>query len=207
MIKKAILLISVVGINVSAQTDTTKSIELSFFDVVPREDHVFISWGTTKETNNAYFTIEKSKDNKHYTKVIDIPGADNSRWYKEYAETDYQPYKGTSYYRIRQTDNAGNIRYYPTSGVIFDAKKETKVYPTQAEITMVQAGELTELKNKEVLVVLQDAEGNDYITKLLITKENDQLFAEDINKTTPPGIYIVLSAEDGSIYSHRVIVK
>ena len=214
MIKKAILLFSVVGINLSAQTDTTdvlinkaNPIELSFFDVVPREDHVFISWGTTKETNNAYFTIEKSKDNKHYTKVIDIPGAGTSTIYKEYAETDYQPYNGSSYYHIKQTDFDGTIRYFPKSGVIFNGKKETKAYPTQAEITMMQTGELTELKNKEVLVVLQDAEGNNYIAKLVITKENDQLFAEDIDKTTPPGIYIVLSTEESSIYSHRIIVR
>ncbi len=112
MIKKIILLFNTIiamlsVVEGSAQTDTAKSIELSYFDVVPREDHVLISWATNTEKNNAYYTIEKSKDGKKYTKVIDIPGAGNSKSFKEYAETDYQPYEGTSYYHIRQTDYTG----------------------------------------------------------------------------------------------------
>ena len=72
---------------------------------------------------------------------------------------------------------------------------------------MLETAELKEVKNEEVLVLLQDSEGIDYTAKLLITKENDQLFAEDLSRNTPPGIYIVLSSSDGSIYSHKIIVK
>ena len=214
VIKKIILLFSVAVIQVSAQTDsskiaryTTKYLELSFFDVAPKENHVLITWATTYENNNAYFTIEKSRDGKKYSKIIDVPGAGNSKIYKEYAETDYQPYAGNSYYRLKITDFSGNVKYFPTSGVIFDGKKETKSYPTQAEMTMLETAELKEVKNEEVLVLLQDSEGIDYTAKLLITKENDQLFAEDLSRNTPPGIYIVLSSSDGSIYSHKIIVK
>jgi hypothetical protein len=214
VIKKVILLFSIVVFKVSAQTDTvkvglsnSKSIELSYFDVVPKEDHVLITWATNYETNNAYFTIEKSKDGKHYSKIIDVPGAGNSKLYKDYAETDYQPFNGNSYYHIKITDYNGNVRYFPTSGVIYNNKKETKAYPSQAEMTMLETAELKEVKNEEVLVLLQDAEGMDYTAKLLITKENEQLFAEDVSRNTPPGIYTVLSSADGSIYSHKIIVK
>ncbi len=213
-IKKVILLFSLIVLKVSAQTDPSKvildnpkPIELSYFDVVPKEDHVLITWATYSENNNAYFTIEKSKDGKHYTKIIDVPGAGNSNSYKEYAETDYQPYNGNSYYHIKQTDYNGTIKYFPTSGVIFNSKKPTKAYPSQAEMTMLETAELKEIKNEEVLVLLQDPEGTDYTAKLLITKENEQLFAEDVYKNTPPGIYIVLSSSDISIYSHKIIVK
>jgi len=214
VIKKIILLFSVIVIQVSAQTDTvkvgrgnSKSIELSYFDVAPKEDHVLITWATIYETNNAYFTIEKSKDGKHYSKIIDVPGSGNSKLYKDYAETDYQPYTGNSYYHIKITDYNGNVKYFPTTGVVYNNKKETKSYPTQAEMTMLETAELKEVKNEEVLVLLQDAEGMDYTAKLLITKENEQLFAEDMSRNTPPGIYIVLSSADGSIYSHKIIVK
>jgi hypothetical protein len=207
MMKKIILLFSVVLIKVSAQTDTTKTIELSYFDVLPREDHVLISWATNTENNNAYFTIERSKDGKKYAKVIDIPGAGNSKAYKEYAETDYQPFDGTSYYHIKQTDFNGKIKYFPTSGVIFNGKKETKPYPSQADIRMMETAEITTVKNEAVLVLLQDAEGKDFAAKVVITKEGDEIFAEDTSKETPPGIYTVLSSSDSSIYSHKIIVK
>jgi len=204
MMKKIILLFSVVLIKVSAQTDTTKTIELSYFDVLPREDHVLISWATNTENNNAYFTIERSKDGKKYAKVIDIPGAGNSKAYKEYAETDYQPFDGTSYYHIKQTDFNGKIKYFPTSGVIFNGKK---AYPSQADIRMMETAEITTVKNEAVLVLLQDAEGKDFAAKVVITKEGDEIFAEDTSKETPPGIYTVLSSSDSSIYSHKIIVK
>jgi hypothetical protein len=214
VIKKVILLFSILVLKVSAQTDTlplsknnSKYIELSFFDVAPKENHVLITWATTFENNNAYFTIEKSRDGRKYSKIIDVPGSGNSKMYKEYAETDYQPYTGNSFYRLRITDYNGNVKHFPTTGVIFDGKKETKAYPTQAEMTMLETAELKEVKNEEVLVLLQDAEGIDYTAKLLITKENEQLFAEDVSRNTPPGIYIVLSSSDGSIYSHKIIVK
>jgi len=211
MIKKNIFLIVIaVTLNVveaTAQTDSAKSIELSYFDVVPKEDHVLISWATNSENNNAYYTIEKSKNGKSYTKVIDIPGAGTTKTYKEYAETDYQPYSGTSYYHIKQTDNNGKIRYFPTSGVIFNSKKETKAYPSQAEVKLVETAEITVIKNEEVLVLLQDAEGRDFTAKVVITKEGDELFAEDASRETPPGIYTVLSSADSSIYSHKIIVK
>ena len=65
VIKKVILLFSIVVFKVSAQTDTvkvglsnSKSIELSYFDVVPKEDHVLITWATNYETNNAQFHEE-----------------------------------------------------------------------------------------------------------------------------------------------------
>ncbi len=207
MMKKIILLFSVVVIDLSAQTDTTKSIELSYFDVVPREDHVLISWATNMEYNNAYFTIERSKDGKKYTKVIDIPGAGTCKAYKEYAETDYQPHNGTSYYHIKQTDFNGKVKYFPTSGVIFNGKKETKAYPSQADIKMIETAEITNIKNEAVLVLLQDTEGRDFTAKVIITKEGEELFAEDTSRETPPGIYTVLSSADSSIYSHKIIVK
>jgi fibronectin-binding autotransporter adhesin len=201
------LLVTCYLLPVKAQKDTAKTIELSYFDVVPREDHVLISWATKTENNNAYFTIEKSKDGKHFTKVIDIPGAGTCKSFKEYAETDYQPYNNTSYYHIKQTDYNGKIRYFPTSGVIFNGKKEKKPYPSQAEIKMVETAEITVIKNEEVLVLLQDAEGRDFTAKVVITKEGEELFAEDGSKETPPGIYTVLSSSDSSIYSHKIIVK
>ncbi|MHB8258880.1 MAG: hypothetical protein ACYDCN_09575 [Bacteroidia bacterium] len=187
--------------------DSLQPINLSYLDVIPKEDHVLISWATKTENNNAYFTIEKSKNGKNYNKVIDVPGSGNSKTFKEYAETDYQPYNGASYYRIKQTDNNGKYSYFPTEGIVYKGKKETKPYPSQAEITMIETAELKGIKNEPALVLLQDAEGRDYTTKVIITKENEQLFGEDILKEIPPGTYTILSSSDSSIYSHNIIVK
>ena len=209
LIKKIILFFSVFILKVYAQTDTSniaiENTKVVFCDVVPLVDHVVVSWATSKESNNIYFTIEKSKDGKKYSKVIDVPGSGDSKSYREYLETDYQPFKETSYYRIKQTDYNGNFKYFPVTGVMFNAEKIGKFYPDQAHTKKnIESGGLT---NQEVLVVLQDAEGVEYSAKVTIIQEDSQLFATDASQMIPPGIYVIISSSDENIYSQKIIVK
>ena len=209
VIKKAILLFSVLVLKVSAQTDSSRvaidNTKVVFCDVVPVVDHVVISWATSKESSNIYFTIEKSKDGKKYTKVIDVPGSGNGQSYREYVETDYQPFKETSYYRIKQTEFNGNFKYFPVTGVMFNAEKVGKFYPDQAHSKKNAESNIT--PNQEVLVVLQDAEGVEFSAKVTITQEDSQLFATDESRMIPPGIYVIISSSDENIYSQKIIVK
>jgi hypothetical protein len=209
VVKKAILLFSVLILEISAQTDTSRvaidNTKVVFCDVVPRVDHVVVSWATSKESTNIFFTIEKSKDGKKYTKVIDVPGSGNGQSYREYVETDYQPFKETSYYRIKQTEYNGNFKYFPVTGVMFNAEKVGKFYPDQAHTK--KSSEPTLVQNQEVLVVLQDAEGVEFSAKVTITQEDSQLFASDESSMIPPGIYVIISSSDENIYSQKIIVK
>ena len=86
-------------------------LELVNFTVVKSGIKLDIKFTTTVETGGPYFTIEKSKDGKEFTKLVDIPAIQSGTTYSDYYETDYQPYNGVSYYRIKQTDEAGNYRY------------------------------------------------------------------------------------------------
>ncbi|HXU26334.1 MAG TPA: hypothetical protein VN698_03820 [Bacteroidia bacterium] len=193
----------------SAQTDTSRIVssntEVVFCTVTPVIDHVVVSWATSKEKNNAFFTIEKSKDAKKFVKIIDVPGSGDGKSYREYIETDYQPYKETSYYRIKLTDYNGNFKYFPTTGVVFNPEKVGKFYPDQAHSK--KSLEPNGGPNQEVLVVLQDAEGVEFSAKVVITQEDDQLFATDATQMVPPGIYVIISSSDENIYSQKIIVK
>ena len=210
VIKKVILLFSVLILKVSAQTDTSLVIDntkVVFCDVVPVVDHVVVSWATSKENKNVYFTIEKSKDGKKYTKVIDVPGSGNGQSYREYVETDYQPFKETSYYRIKQTEYNGSSKYFPVTGVMFNAEKVGKFYPDQAHAKKSTEPNINAAKYQEVLVVLQDAEGVEFTAKVTITQEDSQLFATDESRMIPPGIYVIISSSDENIYSQKIIIK
>ena len=191
----------------SAQTDSMRIVKdstvLVTFEVVPKEGHVLLSWITANEANNAYFTIERSKDRKKFHKVIDVPGAGNSNAYKEYVETDYQPYAETSYYRIKQTDYNGISTYFPTTGVLYNSKKKSKVSISQPHTNM----EGKESQSQEVLVVLQDADGKNLTGKVIITQEESQLSATDEHKVIPPGTYIIVASSEGNMYGQKIIVK
>ncbi len=84
--------------------DETLPVELIDFDAVRVGEYVDVSWTTASETNNDYFTVERSADGKRFEFVTDCQGAGNSNAQNNYMITDYTPYDGISYYRLKQTD-------------------------------------------------------------------------------------------------------
>lgn len=67
---------------------------------------VQLKWATASEQDNAYFTIEKSRDANDWTTIGTVPGAGNSSQMMSYSFTD-DGAQGLGYYRLRQTDING----------------------------------------------------------------------------------------------------
>jgi len=91
----------------SLQAASVLPIELYSFDLVPRFYQVDIEWITASESNNNYFSVERSRDGVVWEVVQEMPGAGNSTDFIQYQLSDFHPYPGQSYYRIRQTDFDG----------------------------------------------------------------------------------------------------
>ncbi|MPM85997.1 hypothetical protein SDC9_133080 [bioreactor metagenome] len=66
-----------------------------------------ISWGTTSETNNNYFTLERSPDGVFWTTIAEIAGAGNSNSQVSYSYDDVGAFSSMNYYRLSQTDFDG----------------------------------------------------------------------------------------------------
>jgi len=110
-------------------------IELTSFtaDVV---DNAFINleWITKSEINNDYFTIEKSADGRLFEMVGIIDGAGNSTTINNYSMQDMNPYKGTSYYRLKQTDYDGEFKYSDMVAVeIANLFDDLTIFPNPVE--------------------------------------------------------------------------
>lgn len=87
-------------------------IELLSFNAKCNNGNVNIIWTTTSETNNDYFTIERSNDGINFEAIGKIDGADNSSHPINYSFDDVEPLTGTSYYRLKQTDFDGKYKYF-----------------------------------------------------------------------------------------------
>ncbi len=70
-----------------------------------------LHWITATETNNNYFTIEKSTNGILFEPIATIAGAGNSSIDKEYTYTDINTLASQTYYRLKQTDYDGNYEY------------------------------------------------------------------------------------------------
>jgi hypothetical protein len=182
-------------------------IELLDFAAVPNSEKVDIDWSTATEQNNAYFTIEKSRDGKTFTKLIDMPGAGNSMIRREYFETDYQPYSGTSYYRLKQTDFNGNYKYSPAVAVNFDAAKNVVIYPNPVSAKDDIHVQVTGYEDEEVLVVLRDMQGHEYFSKILVSQAGNQTFVIGKPEGIPAGTYVIVASSDDKIYSYKLVIN
>ena len=65
---------------------------------------VDLNWSTASESNNDFFTIERSADASSFNAITSIKGAGNSNSILHYTALDAFPLKGINYYRLKQTD-------------------------------------------------------------------------------------------------------
>jgi hypothetical protein len=86
-------------------------IQLTAFNVSCNNGEANITWTTQTETNNDYFTVERSIDGINYETVTTVKGAGNSSSPITYTAIDAQPLPGTSYYRLSQTDFDGKTTH------------------------------------------------------------------------------------------------
>jgi hypothetical protein len=192
------------------------ALELINFTAVQHGSKIDIKFSTSVETGGPYFTIEKSKDGKDFTKLVDIPGIEKGSIYSDYFETDYQPYNGVSYYRVKQTDEAGNYRYSQT--VAFKLEEEQAAKNELAANTISQISGIiydvsgnisqTTANNKnETLLVLRDASGNDYYTMVALNYKKNSLKSQEMFPPVSQGTYQVISSSNDELNNQRVIVK
>ncbi|HEX6226023.1 MAG TPA: T9SS type A sorting domain-containing protein, partial [Chryseolinea sp.] len=161
-------------------------IELLEFNARFADPHIAIQWKTATETNNDYFTLEKSRNGYAWTVLDTIDGAGNSTLPLSYAYNDLNPRSGLQYYRLTQTDFDGTFK---TSNVVSvnveaDLIEDIILYPNP---TTGDVNVGIRLDDKSYLIKLSDSNGR------LIR----EFVLENTNKTTlpvaglPRGIYFV----------------
>ncbi|HAS45505.1 MAG TPA: hypothetical protein DCS93_33785 [Microscillaceae bacterium] len=106
-------------------TNSGLPIELLSFEAIQKDNQeVLLSWITLSETDNNYFTIERSTNGLKWNEVQRIKGAGNSKEILHYRYTDQYPLTGISYYRLKQTDLDGTFTYSKITSVRISQPKQ-----------------------------------------------------------------------------------
>lgn len=93
-------------------TESTLPITWLYFIGNHNQGNVELEWATANETNNAFFTIEKSHDGYLFSSLADRILSNGKL--STYSFVDNTPYDGQTFYRIMQTDVDGSTHYYKT---------------------------------------------------------------------------------------------
>lgn len=153
---------------------------LNFSAALENNNQVLLNWQTASETNNDFFTIERSEDATSWEKIKQIDGAGNSKSLLTYHFVDEPTLVKNLYYRLKQTDFDGKFSYSGIQSVAMDPDKtvQSSIYPnpTDHEVTIVATEvALSQLKIFNVVgqdVTAQTAETVNVSNERTISLEN-----------------------------------
>jgi hypothetical protein len=175
-------------------------VQLTDFSCKDNAYGITLNWTTASETNNKYFTIERSGDGINFTVIAKINGAGNSTGPSYYQYIDNEPLPGNNYYRLSQTNNDGSTTYIGTTECNM-SNYNLEVYPnpsTGSFSVMLPSG----ISGEAVSVTVTDLLGQIVYSSTIL---NIQKFTVDMS-VQPSSIYILKVTGANGTYTHKLMV-
>jgi len=183
-------------------------VEMLPFNATCEDGHVTVEWSTATETNNDYFTIERSNDASNWVPLKNVPGAGNSNSVQHYTATDENPLIGTSYYRLKQTDFDGHSEVFSpvaTTCALSGDTPQISYYPNPfSDAVMV---DFQNMNFNKATLVIYNVIGKTVFQKTIsneVLPENK--LSIDLGDL-PSGIYMVTFTSDGFTETSRILKK
>ena len=169
----------------STKASNPLPIELLSFTATKNQAKVDLNWTTGSETNNDFFTVERSKDGQTFESIATVDGAGNSTSVLSYFIKDERPWSGVSYYRLKQTDFDGTSVYSSIVSVEFSSEFEVAIYPNPANAAYGFVIDLLDNSFEANDVIIFDLAGKKvYDRKMKSSKEK-------IENLLAPGMYLI----------------
>jgi hypothetical protein len=175
---------------------TLMPVELLYFAAVNINGKVQLNWASASETNNNYFTIDRSQNAFDFEPLITVKGAGNSSSTLNYQTIDEKPLPDVSYYRLRQTDFNGA---YVNFGIVsVENSSYLSVYPTVSSGLVVITG-MEKSNSSEITVYSMMGEK-------VFSLSNNHEPAVDLG-ALPGGIYIILVTTGKESYTQKLVIQ
>jgi hypothetical protein len=197
------------GTNAGGVTFTNSGslpVELINFDVTLNNGKSLIQWSTATETNNNFFTVERSLDGVTAETIAVVNGSGNSNGIVSYKHIDQDTPAGIVYYRIKQTDFDGTTETFAWKAVNTSSAQNSllKVYPNPSNgilnvsMTGISSAQTTlnifDITGRQVMS--QQFESKDFFTTTL-----------DLSSTIPAGLYYIEVINDSQRLIEKIILK
>jgi hypothetical protein len=181
----------------SSTTNNPLPIELINFTASCKNNKTEINWSTITETNNDYFTLEKSFDGSNYFEIALIDGAGNSTQINNYSYSD-EALNATAYYRLKQTDFNATINLFgPISNNCNSKTHEIMLLPNPNHGFFMVKG----LQNNQQIIIT-DVLGKT-IFKSEVMQENMEIQLPDLAS----GVYNFQVIDEQQLISKKLIIN
>lgn len=163
-------------------------ISLLSFSGKQKNSSIYITWITSSEVNNDYYSLEHAIDGENFNVVKILKGAGFSNEILYYNYLHEKPVNGINYYRLKQTDYDGTFTYSDIIAVNFkQTYNSLLIYPNPISNNQFTVSGLSE--NEMYQITLCDLNGR-IINTLQSDFENEITFYFD--KDLTKGFYFVI---------------
>jgi hypothetical protein len=188
-------------------------VELTAFEGSQNGTNVLLSWVTQSETNNDYFTLQRSTDGLTFENIGKVSGNGTTSQAHSYTFTDIAPVEGQNYYRLVQTDLNGQSKFWQIILVEFTYTSSDCVFsvypnPSRGDFVVSLSECMSADNGEKFLVEVLDASGQTIMT--VIPERNAKggfLLPLNSNHALTPGTYIIRCITSTSVYQQILYVK
>ena len=185
-------------------------VELVDFSARPQGQEVALRWVTASELNNDYFVVERTLDGVSFERVAKVKGAGNSNSVLSYKATDHSPYKGTSFYRLKQVDYDGKSVTSSLVSINFEATEPTlAIYPNpSAEGESINMDIRGVFGKGDATVIISDFTGKVVFSKMIPWSASGFMnHTLEFQEKLSAGVYIVNVVIDNTRLMEKLLIR
>ncbi|MFK8006937.1 MAG: T9SS type A sorting domain-containing protein [Saprospiraceae bacterium] len=175
-------------------------VELTSFQAVQQNSHVYLEWATASERNTSHFSIERSINGIDFKEIGIVSGSGDGLIAKQYTSKDIAPASGINYYRLKIIDHDNSFEYSNIEVVIFDATPTIQLYPNPVGQTIQLEG--FDLGTDNVHLEIIDRNGKLIFSNNVSVKDGRLQISTDLAKIKYTGTYFlrVISQQQSHIF-------
>lgn len=178
----------------------TDALPVSLISFTAREvdGQAVLRWETADELNNSHFTIYKSQDGTEWHELDLIAGHGTTEERQVYLYRDMIPYRGRSYYRLKQTDFNGTFEFFEALSIFVETTDESPVvFPNPAN-------HILNIRSLEVINRLSFINSTGTLYSVPVADSETLLSRFDITHL-PSGVYTLLIHCSGQVFRRKVL--
>lgn len=180
----------------------------TFAGTVDARGAAVLRWATATEHNSNYFALERSADGAAFTEAGRVAAAGSSAQSLAYQWPDPQRLTQPTYYRLRQADRDGAVRYSAalTLAPPSSLARQIDIYPNPSAGRPVQLS-LQGFASETLRLQLADALGRPVLAQTLTPAAAHYLAPLVLPTGLAAGTYVLTLAGSGSPVRKRLIVS
>jgi len=178
-------------------------VELTSFQAVQQNAHVYLEWETASERNTSHFSIERSTNGIDYKEIGTRQGSGDRVISQKYNLKDVTPENGINYYRLKIVDHDGTFEYSNIEVVVYNEAPAIQLFPNPVEKTIQLEG--FDLNNDEVLLEIFDKTGKLIFSEEVATTNGQLQLSTDRANIKNTGTYFLRIINQGKSHIIKFI--